>query len=170
MKKRYRLWPLLGLVLLAGCGSPLSRDALREADRDAEYARVVADSQAHRGTTLVLGGRIADNLAGREGTELEVLKYRLGRRDRPEEPAPEEGRFIARTERLLDPSLYGPGRLVSMTATLVGRETRDLRGKPYDYPVFEIGDIHLWEAPPPPQTYPRPFFYPSLHFRYFRGW
>ncbi len=165
------LLPILALLMLGGCASPLSREALRAADRDLQFEEVRANPQAHIGQTTVLGGRIADISVGREGTELEILRYQLGRRDRPREPVTQNGRFLARTGRILDPDLYRPGRLVSLTGRVVGLETRELRGRPVDYLVFEIGDIHRWEPPPPPRyrhPHPRPFT--RFHFRYFRGW
>ena len=172
-----RLWRNLPLVLgllllLGGCGPVLSKEALHQVNWGIDYSRVRADPAAFRGKTLLLGGRILEADINREGTSLEILKYTLGGRDRPEEPDEMNGRFLARTDRFLDPDRFRAGRLVTLTGTVIGEQTKPLGGSAYRYPVFRIDAIYLWPEPtpyyyypyPPPPPYPyyyyNPFGYP----------
>ncbi len=160
---RFRLLGILmvGLVL-AGCGHVLSREALRAADPEVSFAAIRKDPEAFRGTTLLLGGQIVENQVGREGSTLEILRHRLDRYGNPTGVDEASGRFIVRTERLLDPTLYGPGQFITLTGTLVGVETRELRKREYDYPVFTLQEAYIWTPVPD-------FWYPGYHVSPFRG-
>lgn len=132
---------------LAGCAHVLSRAALDQVTPNVDYTQVRADPQAHLGQTLLLGGLIIDDQATTAGSTLEVLHFftdSLGRPDRVDEAG---GRFLVRSSDLLDPALYSRGRLVTLTGTLTGTETRPLFGRDYQYPVFTAGEIHLWLPP-----------------------
>lgn len=161
-------------LLLGGCGPVLSKEALRQVNWGVDYSRVRADPQAYRGKTLLLGGRILEADINREGTSLEVLKFTLGQRDYPEKPDEMNGRFLARTDRFLDPDRYRAGRLITLTGTVVGEQSKPLGKSMYRYPVFRIDAIYLWPEPYPPGPYyyyyspypPPPFYYDPFWYPY----
>lgn len=139
---------LSGLLLLCGWDYPLSDEALSAIDWGVEYRQVRQDPEAWRGATLLLGGMVVEHVFSREGSTLEVLCYRLDRYDRPEEVDPECGRFLAEADRPFDPETYETGRLVTLAGKVAGRRSLSLDDKVYDYPLFEIAEIHLWPRPP----------------------
>lgn len=163
------------LLLAAGCGHVLSEEALRTVDPALDLTQVRADPEAFRGSTLLLGGKLIDTRVEHGGTTLEVFSYRLDSYGKPIEPDEAGGRFLARTTSFLDPELYQAGALVTLTGTLVGQEVRSLQGVNYTYPIFELGELHLWQPagrepmyydpfypwPPYPYyyNYPRPYLY-----------
>ncbi len=139
----YALGLLLVLLALGGCGSVLSKDALYGVNYEVDYAQIKASPETHLGKTVIVGGMILDNRLSDTGTTLEILKYTLDSRDEPQDPDEINGRFLARTAQLLDPSIYKDGRLVTLVATLVGVETRPLQKINYRYPIFEIVELYL---------------------------
>jgi outer membrane lipoprotein len=167
---------LLGLV--TGCGSVLSKDALHGVDYEVEYPQIKASPETYIGKTVILGGMILANEITDAGSTLEILKYTLDSRDKPQDPDEKAGRFLARSNRILDPSIFKEGKLVTLTGTLRNLEVRLLQKANYHYPAFEIGELHLWpeeryEGPYPYYPYYDPFplwhHYPYWH-RYPYWW
>jgi outer membrane lipoprotein len=192
--KRILLFFVASLFLLAGgCAHVLSRQALLEVDPTLSFAQVKENPDAYKGKTLVLGGLIVDTRVDRQGTTLEVLHYKLDRWGEPQSADEAGGRFLARTDRFLDPELYKPGLFITLTGTVEGVETRPLQGYGYVYPVFRIREKYLWSRSytvypygfydpfypwwpysPYPYYYNDPFWYePFPPYRYRpwpRGW
>lgn len=132
---------------LSGCAHVLSYEALERVDRDTSFAAVKADPATHLGQTLELGGLIIAVETAREATTLEVMRYTLDHWGEPRRVDEASGRFLARVDRFLDPELYKPGRFVTLTGTVAGKDTREVSGVPYTYPLFTIGEIYLWQYP-----------------------
>lgn len=156
-----RLIVLLLVILpaLGGCGHVISREARRAVDKEVAFARVKADPEAFIGRTLLLGGVIVDTAVERTGTTLEVFRWRLDSWGEPAAVDEDGGRFLVHTDRFLDPALYAPGRLVTLTATVAGQQTRPLGPTTYTYPVFTLGEIYLWDTPFRYGLYPHPNVY-----------
>lgn len=174
--KKSLFWVLLPalLGLLTGCGSVLSKDALYDVNYEVEYPQLKASPETHMGKTIILGGLILENRITDAGSTLEILKYTLDKRDEPQDPDEQGGRFLARSNRLLDPSIYKEGKLVTLTGTLRGVEVLPLQKARYHYPVFEIGELYLWpeQRYQPPYPYypyygPFPYWY---HYPYWHGY
>lgn len=147
MRKRL-LWVLLPLMLLVACARvPLSEEVLGRVDPTVEFADVKANAEKYRGSTVLLGGQIVDNQATREGSVLEILRYHVDKSGRPMEVDEAGGRFLARSERFLDPEVYESGKFVTLAGTVAGQETKPLKGIDYTYPFFEVEEIHLWREP-----------------------
>lgn len=161
-------WLLLSalLSLLAGCGSVLSKDALSGVNYEVEYPRLKASPETHLGKTVILGGLILENRITDDGSTLEILKYSLDKRDEPQDPDEASGRFLAHSQRLLDPSLYKAGKLVTLTGTLRGSEVRLLQKANYHYPVFEIGELYLWPEVRYEGAYPYYRYYDPFPYWY----
>lgn len=157
-------WMVL-LGLLAGCVSPLSREARFEAEPYVDFARLLDNPAGYQGKTFLLGGVIVATEASREGSTLEVLRYTLDRSDRPLQADETSGRFLVRTQKFLDPVLYASGRLVTLTGQFAAVETRPLGGVDYRYPLLTLGELYLWPKNeeyrlPPGSYYPnRPFYW-----------
>lgn len=167
--KNSLFWLLLPalLILLAGCGSVLSQDALSGVNYEVEYSRLKASPDTYMGKTVILGGLILENQVTDDGSTLEILKYSLDKRDEPQDPDEEGGRFLARSARLLDPSIYKAGKLVTLTGTLRAVEVRPLQKANYHYPVFEIGELYLWSEDRYQRDYPYyPYYYDPFPYWY----
>lgn len=145
-------------LFLVGWDHVLSPEAFFSVRPDVDYGQLRDRPEAYLGATLALAGRIAECRPEQGGTTLEIVCYTRDRDDRPEQPDGACGRFLAHTERLLDAEAYRPGRLVTLTGTLRGQETRRLGEGEYAYLVFRIGEIYLWPPPAPRRRLtPRPW-------------
>ncbi len=155
------------ILITSGCVRPLSKDATFSVNWDVDYAQVKANPDAYLGKKLLLGGLIADNVTTKEGSLLIIVKYKLNRWDKPTEPDHDAGRLLAKSQKLLDPAIYETGRLVTLTGTLVGLQSRPLGETTYDYPAFDIGEIYLWakDYTMDPFYYPHDPYYP-YRYRY----
>lgn len=161
-------------LLLGGCAHVLSREALLDVDPGVDFAQVKANPDAHKGKTLLLGGLIIDTRLSREGTTLEVLRYTLDRWGEPQAADEAAGRFLARTGRFLDPELYTPGLLITLTGIVEGVETRSLQNYDYVYPVFRIAEAYVWSrryGPAYPYGYYDPYspWWPYRPYPYYWG-
>jgi outer membrane lipoprotein len=167
--KRSILFPLttvLGLLLLGGCANVLSKEALRSVTPGVTFMQVKANPEAFKGETIELGGQIVNAQLSQGGSTLEILSYNLDSYGQPQFPNENEGRFLAKTDRFLDPALYKSGRMVTLTGTVVGKETKPIEKVEYTFQVFRIGEIYLWPQYPQypyPYTYP---YYPGPYYYY----
>jgi outer membrane lipoprotein len=156
---------LLGLV--AGCGSVLSKDALYGVNYEVEYPQLKSSPETYMGKTVILGGMILTNEVTDNGSTLEILKYTLDKRDKPQDPDEEAGRFLARSSRILDPSIYKEGKLVTLTGTLRDVRVKPLQKASYHYPVFDIGELYLWPEERYERAYPYyPYYYDPFWYHY----
>ncbi|PLX82160.1 MAG: hypothetical protein C0616_02740 [Desulfuromonas sp.] len=152
------------LVSLTGCGHVISQAARDQVTPNLDFTEVRQNPEVHRGETLLLGGVIVGLKTEAEGSELEVYNWGLDRWGEPVAVDDGSGRFLVRTERLLDPVVYPPGRLVTLTATVTGVEERSLLGVTnYRYPVLQLGEIYSWQSPYRYMLYPGPYPYRPIY-------
>ncbi len=161
---RFLFATLLFWVLAAGCSHVIPPQARDQVDPALEFSDVRENAEAHVGKTLLLGGLIVAAQVARAGSELEILRYSLDRWGRPLDPDEASGRFLVRSERILDPALYESGRLVTLTGQVAGEETRALGESTYRYPVFRLTAIYLW---PQQDRYLDPRGYSPYVYPYF---
>src|SRR5437762_146170 len=95
----------------AGCASaPFPDETLRGVDRSLRLGALRASPSAYRGARVMLGGQIIATVPKPGVTEIEILSRRLGDSGAPESGDRSDGRFLARSAKLLDPAIYAPGR------------------------------------------------------------
>jgi outer membrane lipoprotein len=100
--------------------------------------------QQYVGEVVMLGGRIIENHAAEDRTDLVVLHLELTASNRPHEQDRSEGRFILRTDQFLDPALYPPGTPITVIGRLSGSEKRAIGQMTYEYPVIELIELMKW--------------------------
>lgn len=151
----------LSLLLASGCSHVISQAARDSVTPGVTLVAVKTDPTPYLGQRLLLGGVILGNQPGSEVSTLEIHAWRLDRSGEPVAVDEIAGRFLATSERFLDPALYQPGRMVTLTASVSGRETRPLGELTYDYPLLRIGELYLWHSPLLYETTPYlPLYYP----------
>lgn len=130
-------------ILLTSCAHVISKEVLKEVDRDISFAALLRDPDAYLGKTVLVGGKIIEvkNLSGK--TLLFVLQHPLDRRGKPLAVDTSEGRFIVAAPGLLDPAIYAPGRLITCAGRVAGKEARPLGEISYTYPVIEQRELYL---------------------------
>lgn len=99
------------------------------------------------GKTLLVGGNILA-VAPQEGySTLEIYSWQLDRRGEPITHDRQGGRFIAVSEKLLDPQTFSPGRFVTLVGAVEGVEDRSIDGVELRLPLLRIEEICLLDQP-----------------------
>lgn len=140
---RYIMMIAAMALLVAGCSHVISRESLDLVDQSISFHQVKENPEGLGGKYILLGGIIAGVENSPAGGELEVVQVGLDWLGRPADGAPSEGRFIARSERFLDPVLFAKGLTVSLVGRVDGKKSKPLGGIEYTYPVVTIREIRI---------------------------
>jgi len=146
-------------LFLVSCAPVLSREYMREGQRNVSFNELRANPDAYKGRLYILGGLIVGARFAEQGSQLEVLSLPVDSRGYLEERGPTGGRFLAiylKEKALLDPLVYKKGREVALAGEFQGIRKGKIDEMEYDYPVFEIRQIYLFEE----QQYYPPYAYP----------
>jgi outer membrane lipoprotein len=166
------LWLLAGL-LLSACASQIP-PLIRKAPPDnPSLTGVRAHASDYRGRQLRWGGKIIETENRESTTWLSILERPLYRDGEPEYSDESGGRFIAIVPEFLDPKVYTPDRLVTITGTLLRTEARKVGEFPYTYPVVEAQAWYLWPVETElPYGYPGPWWYDPWYYGpwYYEPW
>lgn len=157
----------LALLVLAGCGSVLSKEVRKQAVPVGSFARVRGAPAEFEGKTVIFGGEILETRNRPEGTTLVVLEKPLDRILRPLELDASGGRFQVRFSEYLDPAIYARGRSVTVAGRVEGSRSENVGEVPYSYLLLEGREVYLWrdvyETRPlwyePTAGYPYPWWY-----------
>lgn len=135
------------LAALSACAHVIPADQRAKADPTGDLATLRSNPQENLGKTLLLGGLIVDTKYEEDLGTLELLSYRLDRWGEPIAVDDTGERFLVRSEQFIDPALYLPGRMLTLTGTFEGLEEGEVQRTPYSYPVLLLEASHLWETP-----------------------
>jgi outer membrane lipoprotein len=162
---------LLGAVLVgfSGCVTyPISKD-LRAQAKPVTLAQASASPAACTGTIVIWGGQVIQTVNDTNGGAIYVLELPLTSDERPVQHGVSAGRFIARSDKYIDPEVFKPGRLITVAGQLAGTATEPLQKTQYTYPMLSIKQLHLW------QSVRTVYYYPAGYWgwygpRWHRGW
>jgi outer membrane lipoprotein len=166
----------IGLVslLLSSCAPVLDRQLMREGQRNVSFDELRSNPDAYRGKLFILGGLIVETRFTEQGSQLEVLSVPVDSSGYLKESERSNGRFLAvypKSKALLDPIIYKKRREVTLAGEF--REIRKGRidEMEYEYPVFEIRQIYLFEEQQYYNMYPYPYYpYPYWYNPYWGPW
>ena len=145
----FKLLILAGLVYgLAGCAHVISSEMRAEVRKDLSFTAVLADPEAHRGETVIWGGRVIDTLNQEGVTLIKVLQIPLDYTGMPGDEEKSEGRFMAEIKGYADPEVYRKGRLITVAGNIIGKRIEPLGEIEYAYPLIEVKEIYLWKQYP----------------------
>jgi outer membrane lipoprotein len=139
---------LLGLLLLSGCGSVVTKDTLKLVKRDISPLKVQTSPNEFINDTILWGGVIVDVKNLTEATEIEIFQTKLASDDRPLNTVPEGfgRRFIIRAPGFLDKLVYKERKKLTVAGTIIGIERRKIGDALYPYPIIEPLELHLFES------------------------
>lgn len=91
------------------------------------------------------GGTIAavEN-RGEHDTVLIIGSRVLNSEGKPLADASNQGHFMAKVNRFLNPAVYTTGQFVTVSGTVVGSESRAIANDPDSYPFVAVDDYYLW--------------------------
>ena len=159
----HRLSLLAWLPLLAAC-APRIPPTLQGTFPELTVAQ--AQTQNISGERVRWGGEIASTTPQNDQTCVEVVSKPLDRRTRPALSDESSGRFISCEPGFEDPTIYAPGREVTVVGTLDGTSRAKVGDFDYTFPKVRAETIYLW-----PKRTPRDVGYPYGYYGYgYPGW
>lgn len=151
---------LLILVLCTSCAHVISQVYRESAVQDVPFRKILQSPSAFIGKIFILGGMIAETRNIQEGTEIEVVQTPLDRFGYLIDRDVSEGRFLVITQKQLDPLIYKEGRYITFAGILIGSRTKPLGNIEFDYPLFEVKELHLWKN----RGYYRHYYYDPYYY------
>ena len=156
--------PLIMLLLgLQACSQVPDELAVPKGTNLTEFSVALTDQGQSIGQPARWGGVIAEVRNNDDGTEIEVVNFRLRGFGRPESSANSDGRFRAKLNRFVDPVVYAKGKSVTFTGTIAAAEEGKIDEFTYLFPVLEVTGHYLWKDIEPPQAQ---VTYSDLWFRH----
>ncbi|MBW1779127.1 MAG: Slp/YeaY family lipoprotein [Deltaproteobacteria bacterium] len=139
------LMVMASALLWSGGCSVISKEVLKEVNRDITFAELTKDPLLYLGQTVLLGGVVVKVTYGQDGTLLEMYQAELDWEERPIHLDVSKGRFLALYDGFLDSEIYAKGRRITVAGIVDGVKIMKLGGIDYHYPYLLVRDIHLWK-------------------------
>lgn len=146
------------LTLLTACASQIPRP-VRDTPVGPSIEVVRGDVQQYLGTQVRWGGSIVAVENRPADTVLEIVARPLQDYGRPAEQGESTGRFLARYNGFLDPTIYTKGRSITIVGKIAGEEQRPIDKYTYVFPIVAVEHYYLWEPLPQLPAYSPPYFY-----------
>lgn len=142
-----QLASLFFAIFLAACTHPIAEESRARIDPATTLAMVSENPDAFLDQHLLIGGVVRTIESLDEGSILEIMEWQLSRWGEPLYLDDAGRLFLAKTTEALDPKIYEPGTLVTLSGIVMGSESKLSAEREYNYPVVDITEIHLWETP-----------------------
>ncbi len=136
------LAPAFLAALLAGCATPVFKDATYRADLAASDVQAAPDGL--QGTEVLWAGRIIAVENRADTTEIEIVSYPLDRDRAPITDAPTQGRFILVLPGYAEAADYQAGRHLTVHGVLAGVRVGRVQEAEYVYPLVRGRAVHVW--------------------------
>jgi outer membrane lipoprotein len=162
--------------MVVSCAPVLSQNYLQSGIYNPDLNELKDNPILNDRKLFILGGIIVKTTATKDGSLIEAISipvdsrayirsfYREGR-----------GRFMAiyKGRDILDPMIYNTKREISLAGEFIGLRKGKIGEMDYDFPLFEIKEIYLWEEyrrrdPYYYSPYPPHFYYPPYYRGYYR--
>jgi outer membrane lipoprotein len=135
---------LLSCSSLMSCAPVLSKQFREQAAPPVPFRQLLSDPHTYEGRKIILGGYILEVKNEHDGTLLTILQAPLDFQNRPHSRDKSGGRFLARTDKFMDPEIYKKDRRITVGGMITGVYEQPLGKHTYPYPVIKIEEFHLW--------------------------
>jgi len=132
----------MGCLFIVSCAPIVSKEVRARAS-DAPFREAVRNPDRYRGMTFIWGGAIVQTKQADSASLMEVVQNPLTGRGAVADRDVSYGRFLVRSQKLLDPLIYRAGRLVTVAGELVDTRRGKIGEGEYLYPVLSADEIHL---------------------------
>ena len=143
-RKSFYLLGMVCILLVAACTKGISKQARSRVTYLGTFSALQEKPDDHVGEVVLLGGKIIETNVNSNYSEIAVLQLPLDGGDRPRIEDQSEGRFLIRSEELLDPAVYTEGTAITVVGNIIGSEARKVGEYNYIYPVLKPIEIKLW--------------------------
>ena len=151
---------LLLLLTLPGCTHVISDRSRAMVDPSVTYPLLHQNPEQFKGRYVLVGGAIASVTNRPEGGQLEVVQLPVDRQGMPEDTFNTGGRFLAMSDRFLDPLVFKEGKRVTIVGEVTGVRVKTLDQVNYRYPEIGIREVYVWRPEEVErQNYSQPYPY-----------
>ncbi|MBW2519330.1 MAG: Slp family lipoprotein [Deltaproteobacteria bacterium] len=134
------------ITILVHC-SPIPESALQKVDRTTTIAMVDEAPTAFLNHNLLVGGVIIDHEFSDRGSVLELEQWQITSWGEPISYHSDARRFFVKSNQTLDPTIYQPGKIVTLTGRVTGSDMRRTQQIPDRYSMLTLDEIHIWDTP-----------------------
>ncbi len=156
---------LIVIIILSSCYKPVFKsEYIESAIKDISLEELKQNPHQYTERTFLIAGMVVNIKNTDRGSIIEALFTPVDSKGYIIDEENLNGRFLAITERFIDPVIYKNGRFITILGSFEGTEKGRIGEIEYTYPVFRIKDIHLWKKEklyPQPYWWYDPWYYPS---------
>jgi outer membrane lipoprotein len=165
---------VIASLMLMSCAPVLSQNSLQQGIYNPNLTELKENPILNDGKLFIFGGIIVNTTATKEGSLIEAIYVPVTGRGYFKDGYPEGGgRFMAiyKEKEILDPMIYSAKREITLAGEFIGIRKGKIGELDYDFPLFEIKDIYLWQEYSRKDyyyPYPPPYYYPPYYRGYYR--
>lgn len=141
------------LLLGVGCASNLPKEITSAPVPDISLTSVQKDVKSSKGKLIRWGGIIINIENLKKKSILEILAKPLNQYGQPAINVSSPGRFFAEIAGFVDPSVFAPGKELTLFGTVIALRTSKIGEHEYHYPVIEVSKYHVWKHSRPYRGY-----------------
>jgi len=138
---------LLLLAMLSGCTSNIPLQIKQETTTNISPAEARQQPDIFSQQIVRWGGEIISIENKPEYSQMTLLAQPLNSNGNPETNTRNYGRIIAQVNRFLEPSLYSPGREITIYGRFTGNVARMIGEYRYQHPLVLADIVYLWPIP-----------------------
>lgn len=164
-----KLIPIILINLfMFSCAPVLTRDLMQKGIYSTNLSEIKQYPVLNRGKLFILGGIIVKTTLTKEGSLIEAIFVPVNSWGYLKGYTTTNERFLAlyRGKDLLDPLIYSEKREITLAGEFIEIRKGNIGEMEYDYPLFEIKQIYLWEEYKEPGYNSYPPYYPPPYYRY----
>jgi outer membrane lipoprotein len=157
---------LIIIFIIVSCAPVFNKEITENALINVPISTLKQQPMAYRDRIFILGGLIVSTKIIERGSIIEAVNIPVDSFGYLKDTRYANGRFLAllpHEKGILDPLIYKQGRYVTIAGRFIELQKGKIDELPYEYPLFEIIDIYLWEEKKEyiivPQYYPYPLWY-----------
>lgn len=139
---------IIFIFFTVSCAPIFNKEIMENALMNVPISTIKQQPLTYRDRLFILGGLIVSTKIIEKGSMIEAINIPVDSLGYLKERKYANGRFLAllpHDKGLLDPMIYKQGRYVTIAGRFVELQKGKIDELQYEYPLFEIVDIYLWE-------------------------
>ncbi|HBH60745.1 MAG TPA: hypothetical protein DDX85_03180 [Nitrospiraceae bacterium] len=168
--RKYYLIILLAGLLTSSCTPVLSRNLISIGIFNDGLSEIKQAPDSYKGRLFIFGGIIVKTETTKEGSLIEAIFVPVNSLGYLKSYTTSGGRFLAlyKGREILDPLIFSQKREISLAGEFIEIRQGKIGEMDYDYPLFEIKEIHLWEEVKERDYYYYYYMPPPAPYWYYR--
>jgi len=158
---------LIPFLFLLSCAPVLNKQLMKQGRIDVPLTEMAQNPAPHKGKLFILGGIIVKTTVLKDGSLVEAIYVPVNSRGYLKNVVAKNGRFLAifKGKEILDPLLFSEKREITFAGEFIGTRKSKLDERDYEYPLFNVKEIYLWQEIDYGHYYSYPPYYPSWYYR-----